>query len=235
MNIIKFQRAGDSVDILFSDDDGPVTKVSVPLDKLISALPEDLLDEFWRPQLDDALAQVDNLRAGLAETSRDADRIAGQRDEAREEVARLRAEVEQLQVRSNHVTTQRDEVRRQLAEANTHAARLTNDRDEALAQVEQLRVHSNHVTTKRDEVRRQLADAVRQARGLNVRLTAERDEARDKWDRVSKTAADLASERDDLRQRVAIMENLQTSAIAEYDNQRRSIRALRRTIKELTS
>ena len=152
---IKFHRAGDDVDILFSDDDGPVAaKYTVPLRALISALPEDLLNEFWRPQLDDALAQVDNLRAGLAETSRDADRIAGQRDKARE---------------------------------------------------------------------------------LNVRLTAERDEALDKWDQASRMAADLASERDDLRQRVAIMENLQTSAIAEYDNQRRSIRALRRTIKELTS
>ena len=191
---IKFHRAGDDVDILFSDDDGPVAaKYTVPLRALISALPEDLLNEFWRPQLDDALAQVDNLRAGLAETSRDADRIAEQRDEVREEVARLRAEVEQLQVRSNHVTT------------------------------------------KRDEVRRQLAEAVRQARDLNVALTAERDEALDKWDRVSRMAVDLTTERDDLRQRVAIMENLQTSAIAEYDNQRRSIRALRRTVKELTS
>ena len=139
-----------------------------PLHALISALPEDLLNEFWRPQLDDALAQVDNLRAGLEETSRDADRIAGQRDEALRDLLL--------------VAEQRD-----------------------------------------------------QARELNVRLTAERDEALDKWDQTSRMAADLASERDDLRQRVAIMENLQTSAIAEYDNQRRSIRALRRTIKELTS
>lgn len=171
---IKFQRAGDNVDILFSDDDGPVAQYTIPLHALISALPEDLLDEFWRPQLDDALAQVDNLRAGLAETSRDADRIAGQRDEAQAEAARLQ-----------------------------------------------------HVVDKRDEVRRQLAVA----RDLNVTLTAERDEALDKWDQTSRMAADLAHERDDMRQRMAIMEN----AIAEYDNQRRSIRALRHTIKELTS
>lgn len=175
---IKFQRDGDDVGILFSDDGGPVTEVSVPLDKLISALPEDLLNEFWRPQLDDALAQVDNLRAGLAETSRDADRIAGQRDEAREEVARLRAGTE-----------------------------------------------------KRDEVRRQLMEA----RDMNVRLARERDEAREKWDQTSRMAADLATERDEVRRRVAVMENLRSREIAEYDKQRRSIRALRRTIRELTS
>ena len=162
---IKFQRDGDDVDILFSDDDGPVAQYTVPLRALISALPEDLLNEFWRPQLDDALAQVDNLRAGLAETSRDADRIA----------------------------------------------------------------------ERRDEVRRQLADAVRQARELNVRLTAERDEAREERDQASRMAADLAYERDEVRRQLAMMESQRSREIAEYDNQRRSIRALRRTIKELTS
>ena len=194
---IKFHRAGDDVDIALFDTNGPVAaKYTVPLRALISALPEDLLNEFWRPQLDDALAQVDNLRAGLTETSRDADRIAGQRDEAREEVARLRAEVEHL------------------------------------------RVHSNHVTTQRDEVRRQLADAVRQrdqARELNVTLTRERDEAREERDQASRMAADLAYERDEVRRQLAMMESQRSREIAEYDNQRRSIRALRRTIKELTS
>ena len=175
---IKFHRDGDDVDIALFDINGPVAQYTVPLRALISALPEDLLNEFWRPQLDDALAQVDNLRAGLAETSRDADRIAEQRDEAREEVARLRAGME-----------------------------------------------------KRDEVRRQLTVA----RDLNVTLTRERDEAREKWDQASQMAADLAYERDELRRQVAIMESQRSREIAEYDNQRRSIRALRRTIKELTS
>ena len=175
---IKFHRAGDDVDITFFDTNDMAAQYTVPLRALISALPEDLLNEFWRPQLDDALAQVDNLRAGLAETSRDADRIAEQRDEAREEVARLRAGME-----------------------------------------------------KRDEVRRQLTVA----RDLNVTLTRERDEAREGRDQASRMAADLAYERDELRRQVAIMESQRSREIAEYDNQRRSIRALRRTIKELTS
>ena len=191
---IKFHRAGDDVDIALFDINGPVAaQYTVPLRALISALPEDLLDEFWRPQLDDALAQVDNLRAGLEETSRDADRIAEQRDEAREEVARLRAGMEDMCT------------------------------------------HSNRMATQRDEVRRQLADAVRQARKLNVTLTRERDEAREERDQASRMAADLAYERDEVRRQMAMMESQRSREIAEYDNQRRSIRALRRTIKELTS
>ena len=182
---IKFHRAGDDVDIAFFDINGPVAQYTVPIRALISALPGDVFDEFWRPQLDDALAQVDNLRAGLAETSRDADRIAEQRDEAREEVARLRAGMEGMRVRSN----------------------------------------------RRDEMRRQLTEA----RDMNVRLARERDEAREGRDQASRMAADLASERDDLRRQVAVMESQWSRAIAECGNQRRSIRALRRTIKELTS
>ena len=137
---IKFHRAGDDVDIALFDTNGPVAaKYTVPLRALISALPEDLLNEFWRPQLDDALAQVDNLRAGLAETSRDADRIAEQRDEAREEAARLRAEVEQLQVRSNHVTTQRDEVCRQLAMMESQRSREIAEYDNQRRSIRALR------------------------------------------------------------------------------------------------
>ena len=189
---IKFHRAGDDVDIALFDINGPVAQYTVPLRALISALPEDLLNEFWRPQLDDALAQVDNLRAGLAETSRDADRIAEQRDEA-----------------------QRD------------LLLVAEQRDKAREEVARLRAGME----KRDEVRRQLTEA----RDLNVTLTRERDEAREGRDQASRMAADLAYERDDLRQRVAIMESQWSRAIAECDDQRRSIRALLRTIKELTS
>ena len=189
---IKFHRAGDDVDIAFFDINGPVAQYTVPLRALISALPEDLLNEFWRPQLDDALAQVDNLRAGLAETSRDADRIAEQRDEA-----------------------QRD------------LLLVAEQRDKAREEVARLRAGME----KRDEVRRQLTEA----RDLNVTLTRERDEAREGRDQASRMAADLAYERDELRRQVAIMESQRSREIAEYDNQRRSIRALRRTIKELTS
>ena len=200
---IKFHRDGDDVDIALFDINGPVAQYTVPLRALISALPEDLLNEFWRPQLDDALAQVDNLRAGLAETSRDADRIAEQRDEAQRDLLL--------------VAEQRDKAREEAAGLR--------------AGMEDMRVHSNRMATQRDEVRRQLTEA----RDLNVTLTRERDEAREGRDQASRMAADLASERDDLRRQVAIMESQWSRAIAECDDQRRSIRALLRTIKELTS
>ena len=196
---IKFHRAGDDVDIALFDINGPVAQYTIPLRALISALPEDLLNEFWRPQLDDALAQVDNLRAGLAETSRDADRIAEQRDEAQRDLLL--------------VAEQRDKAREEVVSLQ--------------AEMEHLRVRM----ATRDEVRRHLVEA----RDLNVTLTRERDEAREGRDQASRMAADLAYERDELRRQVAIMESQRSREIAEYDNQRRSIRALRRTIKELTS
>ena len=196
---IKFHRAGDDVDIAFFDINGPVAQYTVPIRALISALPGDVFDEFWRPQLDDALAQVDNLRAGLAETSRDADRIAEQRDEAQRDLLL--------------VAEQRDEAREEVARLR--------------AGMEGMRVRSN----RRDEMRRQLTEA----RDMNVRLARDRDEAREGRDQASRMAADLASERDDLRRQVAIMESQWSRAIAECDDQRRSIRALLRTIKELTS
>ena len=148
---IKFQRDGDDVDIALFDINGPVAaKYTVPLRALISALPEDLLNEFWRPQLDDALAQVDNLRAGLMETSRDADRIAEQRDEAREEVARLRAGMEDMCVHSNRM-------RRQLTEARDMNVTLTRERDEAREERDQASRMAADLASERDDLRRRVA------------------------------------------------------------------------------
>ena len=176
---IKFHRAGDDVDIALFDDDGPVAaKYTVPLRALISALPEDLLNEFWRPQLDDALAQVDNLRAGLAETSRDADRIAEQRDEAREEVARLRAQVEK-----------RDEVRRQLATARDLNVTLTRERDEAREKWDQTSRMAADLASERDDLRQRVAIM----ENLQTSAIAEYDNQRRSIRALRRTVKELTS------------------------------------------